>query len=189
MLNSKKNKNLIFITGNLYKLEEVKLLLPNFVIKNKNLDINEIQGNSEEIVENKAFSAHKILKKPLFVEDTSLYFESLNNLPGPYIKEFIKNLSLNQIYKIANLNCKGLARAVCLVGFIDEDEKFHLFKGECFGKIVYPKKNNGFDWDRIFKPNDHKITFSQMSKFEKNKISHRKLAFEKFNKYLMSKNN
>jgi inosine triphosphate pyrophosphatase len=185
IINKNPNK-VIFVSGNKNKVLEVKKLLNNYIVENIDIDLKEYQGTDEEIIKNKVFDAYKIIKKPLFVEDTSLYFECLNNLPGPYIKEFIINLSLDKIYKIANLDNSGKAKAVCLIGFIDNNLNFHIFKGECIGNIVMPRKKSGFGWDPIFKPKGCNMVFSEMNINEKNNISHRKKAFDLFKLFLDS---
>jgi len=40
----------------------------------------------------------------------------------------------------------------------------------------------GFGYDPIFIPNKKKVTFGQMSKFKKNEMDHRFIAFEKLKK-------
>jgi len=45
-------------------------------------------------------TAFKIVKKAVIVEDTSLVFNALNGLPGPYIKWFMKSLKTSGLPKI-----------------------------------------------------------------------------------------
>jgi XTP/dITP diphosphohydrolase len=44
----------------------------------------------------------------------------------------------------------------------------------------------GFGYDPVFVPRGYSSTFSEMGETEKNKISHRALAVEKFNDFLKS---
>lgn len=98
-------KDLNFITGNKNKLLEVKTILAGTVnLTSQSLDLDEIQGTIEEIVTDKckraaaavrgqrgnafAFCCFLILKQvngPVLVEDTSLCFTALKELPGPYM--------------------------------------------------------------------------------------------------------
>ena len=79
------------------------------------------------------------------------------------------------------------------------EEQFVVLKNKFFGKsserrkiAPQPKPNpppkkrgrNGFGFDFVFVPNGYKKTYSQLSKSEKNKISHRALALKKLKKYL-----
>ncbi|KAJ1546532.1 hypothetical protein HK096_004956 [Nowakowskiella sp. JEL0078] len=54
----------------------------------------------------------------------------------------------------------------------------HLFAGRTYGKIVRPRGPNAFGWDPIFQPEGTQTTFAEMTKDEKNKISHRFRALE-----------
>lgn len=76
---------------------------------------------------------------------------------------------------------------MCTIAFVNEKGKVHIFKGETNGTIVDPTDKVGFGWDVCFQPNGYKITFSQMSHEEKNRISHRTKAMQKLVKFL-SKN-
>ena len=67
----------------------------------------------------------------------------------------------------------------------DENSKIHFFEGEIKGTIVNPRGKTDFGWDPIFQPNGHKKTFGEMTKEEKNKISHRKVAVEKLKEHLL----
>jgi len=145
---------LVFVTGNINKLNEVKNILKNFIIK-----------------------------KPCFVEDTSLELNCLNGLPGPYIKYFEKNIGSIGIYKIAKAFSNYEANVCCFVGYQNKKE-IKLFKHITKGIIVKPTGKNGFGFDNIFVPKGYEKTFAQMTNEEKNKISHRKKVFEKFLKYL-----
>jgi XTP/dITP diphosphohydrolase len=46
--------------------------------------------------------------------------------------------------------------------------------------LLENKGHQGFGYDPIFVPDNHEITFAEMLPEEKNKISHRKLALDKF---------
>lgn len=80
---------LTFVTGNAKKLEEIKAILGhNFPMKIESvkLDLPELQGEVDEISIEKCKEAARRIKGPVVVEDTSLCFNALNGLPGPYIK-------------------------------------------------------------------------------------------------------
>ena len=85
-------KNLTFITGNANKAKYLSEYF-DLPIKHQKIDLPEIQSLSlQEIVESKAKAAYKIAHKPVMVEDVSLTFNALNNLPGPLIKWFLESL-------------------------------------------------------------------------------------------------
>lgn len=54
-----------------------------------------------------------------------------------------------------------------------------VFEGRVDGEIVFPKcGDKGFGYDPIFRPEGYDVTFAEMNPAEKDKISHRHLAFE-----------
>jgi inosine triphosphate pyrophosphatase len=78
-----------FVTGNKNKLSEVKAILGDtfpFELHNRAIDLPELQGEPEYIAKQKCILASQQIDGPVMVEDTSLCFNALNGLPGPYIK-------------------------------------------------------------------------------------------------------
>lgn len=57
------------------------------------------------------------------------------------------------------------------------------------GRIIKPRGKNNFGWDPIFLPNGYTKTFVEMGQVEKNKISHRRKALNKLNRFLKRVNN
>lgn len=173
-----------FITGNKGKFEEAQKLIPS--LKQYELDLEEIQSlDPEEVIRHKLLEAFKHKKGEFIVEDTSLFIDSLNSLPGTLTKWFLKSIDIEGIYKLAKL-FGTQAHAITLIGYAQSPTKIKYYKGEIKGKIVPPKGKNGFGWDKIFMPNGYKKTFAQMTTEDKNKLSMRRLAFKKLAKYLQS---
>ena len=175
-------KEIYFLTGNESKLNEARKFIPE--IKSLKLDLQEIQSiDPYKIIKFKLEEAKKFHNGNFIVEDTSLIINCLNGLPGPLIRWFEETIGLNGIVKIINSYNDNKAVAKCTIG-LNFNGKTEFFEGIINGKIVSPKGNNGFGWDKIFIPDNYKTTFAEMSNEEKNKISHRKLAFEKLKNYL-----
>ena len=172
---------LYFITASKNKFQEVKAILDE--IEQLNLDLPELQElDAKKIIEDKlkkALDNHP--DKEFIVEDTSLYINSLNGLPGPLIKWFLKSVGENGIY---NLSPNGDAEAKTIIGYTKNENEFHFFEGSIKGKIVFPRGKNGFGWDRIFQPSGHNKTFAEMTKEEKFKISMRTVAVNKLKNFL-----
>ena len=172
---------LYFITGNQNKLKEAKAILPE--IEGLDIELTEIQSlDPHEIIKHKLEEARKKHEGTFIVEDTSLYVECLNGLPGPLIKWFMKSIGNEGICKIIKDFDNKKASAKCLIGFF-HDKNIEYFEGSINGNIVAPQ-GTGFGWDPIFLPDNHEKTFAEMGLDEKNKISHRKLAFEKLKEHL-----
>ena len=82
---------LTFITGNKKKLEEFLQIMEgtelgaHYKVSNKNIDLDELQGDSEFIALNKVKEAAKHCSTAVITEDVSLCFNALKGLPGPYM--------------------------------------------------------------------------------------------------------
>ena len=78
------------------------------------------------------------------------------------------------------------AKVVCVVAYYENGE-FIIAKGEIEGNIAKePRGDNGFGFDPIFELENGK-TYAELSKEEKNAISHRKKALENLEKQLTNK--
>ena len=82
---------LYFITGNKGKLVEVQEIISS--VEQLDIDLPEIQDiDAQEIIRAKLEEAQKHHQGQFIVEDTSLYLDCLNGLPGPLIKWFMKTI-------------------------------------------------------------------------------------------------
>jgi inosine triphosphate pyrophosphatase len=173
------------VTGNKNKLNEMKIILKTTIeIDSLNLDIPEIQGEPYDIIIEKAkYIANKTQKK-IIVEDTSLCFNALGGLPGPYIKSFMDKIGSNGLYRMMGSYEDKTCYALCLIAYCEPDGEPIIFEGKCDGVIVEPYydangNNPGFGWDNIFCPKNYDKTFAELYNDVKNKISHRYFALQK----------
>lgn len=176
---------LIFATGNKGKLTEARVILGQEV-KGTALEIDEVQSlDPVEVAVKKARAYFIVLKKPLFVEDGSVFIKALGNLPGPYIDSFSRALGNQGIADLLKNKKDKSAVAVVNVVYVNKSGKEHIFEGKVTGKIAdKPRGDKGFGWDPIFIPTGSTKTFGQMELTEKNKYSMRKKALLKFKKWL-----
>jgi non-canonical purine NTP pyrophosphatase (RdgB/HAM1 family) len=156
-----KEVNVTFLTGSVKKKEYLEKLL-GLKIKNQKVDLDEIQSlDVKEIIKHKVVQAYKILKTPVLVEDTSLEFEDLSGLPGPFIRFFIDNVPMEKVCNMIGENRNAIAR--CVFGYFD-GEKLEIIEGSQNGKISkIPKGENGYGWDKIFIPGGYEITRAEMN--------------------------
>jgi non-canonical purine NTP pyrophosphatase (RdgB/HAM1 family) len=173
---------LYFITGNKNKFEEARAIIP--CVQPLEIDLPEIQElDPQKIIEAKLKEARKHYDLNLFCEDTSLYINCLNGLPGPLIKWFMHSLGNQGIYDLVKSNPNLSATAKTVIGYSGEGE-IRFFSGEVRGRIVAPRGNTTFGWDPLFQPNGYAQTFAEMSRAEKNGISMRRMALEQLRDYL-----
>jgi inosine triphosphate pyrophosphatase len=186
--------HILLVTGNKGKLFEIQKILQGVaVVENIALDLPELQGASAlEISKEKGREAFRLLRRPVLIEDTSLCFNGLNGLPGPYIKWFFDKLSCDGLVKMLDGFEDKSAYASCIFTYCTGPDDVRSFEGRCHGSIVKPRGVTGFGWDPIFQPSEElsaslvdassptneilKKTFAEMTGEEKNRISHRAKA-------------
>ena len=150
---------LYFITGSKNKFEEIQSIIPN--IEQLDLSLPEIQSiDAEEIIKAKLQEALKHKDAEFIVEDTSLYFDELNGLPGPLIKWFMKTIGNQGLPKLVT---NKSAKAKTIIGYAKNPENIHFFEGVINGQIVEPKGETNFGWDPIFQPVGYDKTFAELS--------------------------
>ncbi|XP_013181363.1 PREDICTED: inosine triphosphate pyrophosphatase [Papilio xuthus] len=182
-------RTLTFVTGNIKKLEEVKAILGAnfpFEVTSHKLDLPELQGEINEVSIKKCQEAARRLRKPVVVEDTCLCFNALKGLPGPYIKWFLEKLEPEGLTKLLTGWEDKSAEAVCTFAYCPSGDKdVILFQGKTAGTIVSPRGTRDFGWDCVFQPDGYNLTYAEMPKHEKNKISHRYKALDKLRTYFI----
>ena len=179
--------DLYFITGNKDKLAQAQSVLPQ--IKQLDIDLPEIQEiDAKKIIEAKLEAALHHVKDNVIVEDTSIYFDCLNGLPGPLIKWFMKTIGNEGLFKIVSLLGNDNAQVKSVVGYAKNVQEIYFFEGVISGSIVQPRGEHGFGWDPIFLPDGNSKTFAEMSFEEKNQFSMRKLALDRLKDFLNKAN-
>ena len=88
----------------------------------------------------------------MIIEDTSLCFNALNGLPGPYIKSFLDGVGREGLFKMLGGFEDKTAIAECRVAYCRPGEEPKIFLGQCHGSIVEPRGDSNFGWDPVFMP-------------------------------------
>ena len=172
-----------FITCNQNKFDEVKAVFPE--LEKLDIDLPEIQEiDAREIIKAKLLEAFNHREGEFIVEDTSLYLDCLNGLPGPLIKWFLKTIGNEGLADIAEKMANDKATAKTIIGYAKNKDDIHFFEGVVVGKIIKPRGETTFGWDTIFIPDGHTKTFAEMDREEKNEISMRRLAVNKLKEFL-----
>ena len=182
-------KTVTFVTGNAKKLEEVRAILGGeslpFTLVSQKLDLPELQGEPDEISREKCRLAAQEVGGPVMVEDTSLCFNALNGLPGPYIKWFLDKTGHVGLNNLLAAYDDKTAYAQCIFAYCGgPGEDVHTFSGTTDGKIVPARGPTDFGWDPVFLPDGYETTYAEMAKAEKNKISHRYRSLAKLQTFL-----
>lgn len=189
-------EKLLFATSNPHKLKEVRQIFRNIFI----IEGLDSIGFTEEIPETKDTIEENALQKveyitsrtslPVFAEDTGLIIKSLNGAPGVHSARYAgpgKSDQENVSKLLADLEGISDRRAYFLtvVAFHDHQGSPRIFKGRIDGTIGHhPKGDHGFGYDPVFIPDGYQETFAELDASIKNKISHRRKAFDRFYNFL-----
>jgi non-canonical purine NTP pyrophosphatase (RdgB/HAM1 family) len=176
--------NITFVTGNPAKAKYLSDYL-HIQVDRFSLDLPEIQSlDLEEIVLAKAKTAYEMIEKPVLVEDVSLTFHALGNLPGPLIKWFLKSLGNQGLAELAHKYADHSATAE--VAFCLHDKAgSHIFKGQIKGSVSpEPRGEEGFGWDPVFIPEGQEKTWAEMTDDEKHQTSMRRIALEELSDHI-----
>lgn len=184
-------KKIIFVTGNSWKYNEAQSILwKEICLEQVDIDLPEIQTTSvKEVIENKLKVGYEKIWLPIIVEDTWLEFEAWNWLPWALIKFFLKSVWNEWLIKMLEMYKNKKAKVVCYVWYFDGNEK-HFFCWEVEWSISDSVRwESWFQFDKIFIPKWGGKTYAELTFEEKNNISHRRKAFEKFKEHILNKLN
>ena len=180
-------------TGNTGKLKELRRILEaqgHTVKSQKELGITlEPEETGTTFEENAYLKAHAVCEAsglPAIADDSGLCVDALNGAPGVYSARY-GGPELDDVgrYKLLLENLRGqldrrgkFVSAICCC--FPNGDKVEA-RGECPGAIAYaPKGEGGFGYDPVFFIPGLKKTFAELTAEEKNAISHRGNALNKF---------
>ncbi|MCH7505636.1 non-canonical purine NTP pyrophosphatase, partial [PVC group bacterium] len=123
-------------------------------------------------------------QKLTLADDSGLMVPALNGAPGVHSARFAgpqKDDVLNNLKLLASLKGKqGVdrkAKFVCAIAVAKSNQMITVVHGECDGLITQaPKGKFGFGYDPLFFDPQTGKTFGEMTRREKNKVSHRAKA-------------
>ncbi len=178
--------DIYFVSSNKYKINEVQTILSSTDIHIHAVSekINEIQSTDmSEIAINKALKAFQKIGRPTLVEQTGLLLKDFGNLPGGLTQIFLATLKADKFSDVFSKIGSAEVTAKTVLAYCD-GKRIHTFEGEVAGHIVSPPRGNSdFQWDCVFEPLGYDKTFAELGS-QKNEISMRKIAVEKFRTYM-----
>ena len=180
--------NILLATKNVNKHKEISTIFKDSGNFHKTIykeDLIEVVEDKNTILENaqkKAFEIYNHYQIPVISDDSGLFVNSLNGMPGLRSKRYAgENASdLENIEKLlTNLSEKKDRSAHFQTVLFFYDGKTEITtEGTLEGVITQkPRGLNGFGYDSIFE-HDSK-TLAELTSLEKNNISHRKIAANK----------
>ena len=187
-------KNIIISSSNKHKISEIITTIQPFFDKIYSLsdfpDIKDIKEDGTSIIENsfiKSRVAFNHTKIPSMADDTILEVDHLMGDPGIYTARYAgENATYEDNMNKLIKNMEGVpfsqrtARFKTVVTYVDGINDFFV-EGCLEGRILEEKQgDSGFGYDPIFYASEQNISLGNMSLEEKNKISHRAIAIQKF---------
>lgn len=186
-------KKLLLATHNQGKVLEFKALMKDHNVEVLSLfDINyelEIEETGVTFEENALIKARTIAKQysmMTIADDSGLVIDALDGRPGVYSAIYAgepRDDEANIDKVLAEMKdvpeSERSARFICVLAMVDEAGNEHVVCGQCEGVILTERRGtNGFGYDPIFYNPSVRKTMAEMSKAEKNAVSHRRKAID-----------
>lgn len=186
---------LVIASKNAHKIREFRFMLkdlahvdvlslrdfPNYIPP-------EESGSSfEENAKIKALDAAQKLKCIVLADDSGLVIPALNGEPGVFSARYAgPNASDTEnrdklVHKLKSLpEEKRVGYYECCIALASEHGVTKTVSGLCEGQLLdTPRGSHGFGYDSIFLKYDYSKTFAEIEGEIKNRISHRRKAFDK----------
>lgn len=187
---------LLVATHNQGKLEEIAHLLTPYGVKTVGAAEYGLQEPAETeatFVGNARIKAHAAARAtglPALSDDSGLEIAAIDGAPGVYTADWAETetgrdfeMAMNRAHDAilaSGVEKPWLARFCCTLVLAWPDGHDEVFEGTIDGRITWPMRGDqGHGYDPIFVPDGYDLTFGEMDRWEKNKMSHRADAFSK----------
>ncbi|WP_170606481.1 RdgB/HAM1 family non-canonical purine NTP pyrophosphatase [Ruegeria arenilitoris] len=188
---------LLVATHNTGKLEEMAHLLRPFgvaVVGAGDLGLPEPEETEDTFVGNariKAHAAAKAIGLPALSDDSGITIDALNGAPGVYTADWAETdqgrdflAAMTRAHHELEKKKAPFPRTAqfrCTLVLAWPDGHDEVFEGVAPGHLVWPiRGKDGFGYDPMFVPSGYDVTYAEMDRWEKNKISHRGRAVQMF---------
>lgn len=188
---------LLVATHNKGKLEEMAHLLEPYgvqVVGAAEMDLPEPDETEDTFVGNARIKAHAAAKAtglPALSDDSGIEIAALGGAPGVYTADWAETgngrdfmMAMTRAHdelEAANAPRPWRAQFCCTLVLAWPDGHDEVFPGTMPGHLVWPMRGEkGFGYDPMFVPEGYDITFAEMDRWDKNKISHRARAVAQF---------
>lgn len=192
----KAGDRLLVATHNRGKLEEIADLLIPYgvsVVGAAELGLPEPEETETTFVGNARLKAHAAAKASglmALADDSGLAVDALSEAPGVFTADWATTakgrdfaVGMERVWReleAIKAPEPRLAQFCCTLVLAEPDGQDLVFEGKCSGRLVWPGRGTqGHGFDPIFQPDAFDITFGEMDRWEKNRLSHRADAFRK----------
>lgn len=187
---------LVVATHNQGKLEEMTALLGPYGVQLTSagaLGLPEPEETETTFIGNARIKAHAAVQAtgiPSLSDDSGIEIDALHGAPGVYTADWAETpsgrdfeMAMRKTHeKLEAIDARQprLAAFCCTMVLAWPDGHDEVFEGRMPGQVVWPMRGQlGHGYDPIFQPDGYDVTFGEMDRWEKNKISHRARAIEK----------
>lgn len=191
-----KPDTIFLASGNRHKIDELRQVLSPLNIELRStldypdpVEVDEDQPDLQGNALKKARFWHQKTGLPALADDTGLEVDALDGAPGVFSARYAGadvtyDENVNKLLSELQDKSDRTARFRTVIAFVTDRED-QLFEGVCRGKIIGEKRGgHGFGYDPVFKPMGFEKTFAELGRDEKNRISHRGRAVQKFIDFL-----
>ncbi len=187
---------LLVATHNAGKLEEIAALLAPFdvqVVSAAELGLPVPDETESTFVGNARIKAHAgavASGLPTLADDSGMTVDALGGAPGVYTADWAETrggrdfgMAMTRVWgmlETLSAPFPRLAQFRCTLVLAWPDGTDAVFEGVMPGQLVWPLRGDqGHGYDPMFQPDGHDMTFGEMDRWAKNRISHRARAFVK----------
>ena len=188
-----KISKLLLASHNKNKLAELKNMLKPYqveVVSAVELNLPDVEETGETFEDNARLKAETLAKMSGFyclADDSGLCVNCLGGKPGVFSARYASNRDFDKgmdmlLAEIENsVSDDRSAYFCCVLALANPNGKTQFFEGRVNGKIARQKSGKGgFGYDPIFIPEGYDKSFAELGAEEKNRISHRGQALQKF---------
>lgn len=182
---------LVIATRNKGKTSEIRELLKDFPIEIRNLDdfgpippVEEDGSTFEENAYKKASFTAKVLGFPALADDSGLTVDALDGAPGVYSARYAGEDASDEkrcAKLLKEMEGKDNRKAAfeCVISLAVPTGPALTYEARCEGLIAQqPSGSNGFGYDPVFYYPPLGKTFAELTREEKNTVSHRGKAMK-----------
>lgn len=188
---------LVLASGNAHKAAEIKNMLGDRfdVVTMREAGVtDDIEETGATFAENAVIKAEWVMRQTgltSIADDSGLCVDALDGAPGVFSARFAgthgddKANNALLVEKMRGVpEDKRAAKFVCALALASPFKGVQVFEGECPGRIIFEARGrDGFGYDPHFEYLTGK-TFAEMTREEKNAVSHRARAMKKLREYI-----
>ncbi|KAF7771986.1 XTP/dITP diphosphohydrolase [Pseudoalteromonas citrea] len=186
------SQRIVLATGNQGKVKELAVMLSELnidIVPQSQFNVSEVAETGTTFVENAIIKARHAAKEtglPAIADDSGIEVDALNGAPGVYSARYAGTNVTDQdnidklLHELAG-NAERIARFWCVLVYIrhEHDPTPIICQASWEGEITQTQQGReGFGYDPVFYVPSEGCTSAQLTKDQKNALSHRGQALK-----------